>query len=442
MFKFLAKRPILFLVLFFLAVISLGTFFLKLPQAAFGEISFLDAFFTATSAATVTGLAVKNTALDFTLFGQAVILLLIQIGGLGIVTGAAFVFLIFKKVGIGTGAGLKAILEEDYIPDVKKTTIFIVSSAVILEMIGATLLFLWWRKDFLDAGSAVFSSVFHAVSAFTNAGFSVFENNLENFRGDIFTNAVIAVLIVLGGIGFLVLSNFYKKITFFLQGKRFNLSVYSKIVLVVSLVLILVGAAVFWFFESENLSYLPSKDMILASLFQSITARTAGLNTVDIGQLTGSTHLLLIFLMFVGGAPASVAGGIKVVVLFLIFLAAVSFFKREKNIVLWKKTIPRSLMRNVLVLVSVYLFFCFAVFMLLLYTEKGNFEGLLFEVFSATGTVGLSVGVTPYLTSMGKVLIIISMFVGRLLPLSLAIIGSREMAKTRIVYSEEKIILG
>jgi trk system potassium uptake protein TrkH len=442
MFKFLAKRPILFLALFFLAIISLGTFFLKLPQAALGEVSFLDALFTATSAATVTGLVVRNTALDFTLFGQAVILFLIQIGGLGIVTGAAFVFLIFKRVGISTGAGLKAILEEDYIPDVKKTTIFIVLSTIVLEMIGAILLFLWWRKDFPDVGSAVFSSVFHAVSAFTNAGFSVFENNLENFRGDIFTNAVVAMLIVSGGIGFLVLSNLHKKISSFLQGKRYNLSVYSKIVLIASLVLILTGAAMFWFLESENLSHLPSKDMLLTSLFQSITARTAGLNTIDIAQLTGSTHLLLIFLMFVGGAPASVAGGVKIVTLFLIFLAAVSFFRREKNIVLWKRTIPRSLLRNVLVLVSVYLFFCFAVLMLLLYTEKGNFEGFLFEVFSATGTVGLSVGITPYLTGMGKVLIIISMFVGRLLPLSLAIIGSREMAKTKIVYPEEKIILG
>jgi trk system potassium uptake protein TrkH len=442
MFKFLVKKPILFLALFFLTIILLGTLLLSLPQASVGGISFLDALFTAVSASTVTGLVVKNTALDFTVFGQSIILFLIQIGGLGIVAGAAFIFLVFKRVGISTGAGLKAMLEEDYISDVKKTTVFIFLTTLAVEMIGAVLLFFWWRNDFSDTGSAVFGSVFHAVSAFVNAGFSIFENNLEGFRGDVFTNIVVILLIFLGGIGFLVLGDLFRKFKLFLRGEKSSLEAYSKAVLAVTLILVVAGATLFWLFERQNLSSFSAKDMFLVSFFQSVAARTAGLNTVEIGQLTSPTHLLFIFLMFVGGAPTSIAGGIKVVSLLVIFLVVVSFFRRERDIVFGKRTVPKSLLRNVFVLISVYLFFCFAVLAFLLYTEKGNFEELLFEVFSATGTVGLSLGVTPYLTSAGKVLIIISMFVGRLLPLSLAIIGSREMAKTKIVYPEEKIILG
>jgi len=214
MFQFLIKKPVTSLAIGFLITILIGAVFLKLPLATTNNISFLDALFTATSATCVTGLIVRDTGAGFTIFGQIIILFLIQLGGLGIMTGAAFAFLIFKKIGIKAGAGFKTILEEEYVSEVKKTIKFIILSTFILEAIGAILLFFIFGDGF--------NSIFHSIAAFCNAGFSLFKNNLENFRGDIFVNVVFSCLIILGGIGFLVTGDFYKKITSFLKGKKQN----------------------------------------------------------------------------------------------------------------------------------------------------------------------------------------------------------------------------
>ncbi len=434
MFQFLIKKPVTSLAIGFLITILIGTVFLKLPLATTNNISFLDALFTATSATCVTGLIVRDTGAGFTLFGQIIILFLIQLGGLGIMTGAAFAFLIFKKIGIKAGAGFKTILEEEYVSEVKKTIKFIILSTFILEAIGAILLFFIFGDGF--------NSIFHSIAAFCNAGFSLFKNNLENFRGDIFVNVIFSYLIILGGIGFLVIEDFYKKITSFFKRQKAKFSLHSKIVLISTIFLILFGATLFYFFEKENLNFLSQKELVLISFFQSITARTAGFNTVDIGKLSSPTLFLLIFLMFIGAAPGGTGGGVKVVSLALIFLSIISFLKRKEEVVVFGRTIPKIKFRNVFILVLIYLSFCLVISILMLYTEKGDFEGILFEVFSATGTVGLSTGITPHLTDIGKILITLSMFIGRLLPLSLAIIGSRELIKPEIHYLEEKVVLG
>lgn len=441
-FQFLIRKPVSGLLLVFFITILIGTALLKLPWATEQGISFIDALFTATSATTVTGLIVKSTSFDFTLFGQIVILFLIQIGGLGIIVGATFVFLFFKKeIGIGTGAGLKTILGEEHISEVKSIIKFIIKTTFLLQAIGAVLLFFWWRDIFPNFGQAIFNSIFHSISAFTNAGFSLFQNSLENFKGDIFINALFLILIILGGIGTPVLKDIQQKITSFFKKEKAKWTLHSKLVLILTFFLLFLGAFLFYIFEKENLSFLTEKEFILASFFQSITTK-AGFNTVSIGDLTSPTLLLLIFLMFVGGAPASVAGGIKVISLALIFLAIISFFAKKEEMVIFGRTIPRVYLRNVFILVSVYLFFCLVIFSLLLYIEKGNFEEILFETFSAMGTVGLSTGLTPYLSDLGKILITISMFIGRLLPISIAIIGLQWISKSEIRFPEEKIILG
>ena len=220
------------------------------------------------------------------------------------------------------------------------------------------------------------------------------------------------------------------------------MTLHSKLVLISTILLIFLGASLFYIFGRENLNFLTGKEMVLTSFFQSITARTAGFNTVNIGELSSPTLLLLMFLMFIGGAPGGTAGGIKVISLALIFLSIISFFKRKEEIVIFGRAIPRIYFRNVFILASIYLLFCLVIFLLMLYIEKGEFEKILFEVFSAIGTVGLSTGITPHLSVFGKILITISMFVGRLLPLSLAIIGSREILKAKIYFPEEKIVLG
>jgi trk system potassium uptake protein TrkH len=213
-------------------------------------------------------------------------------------------------------------------------------------------------------------------------------------------------------------------------------------VLISTLLIILTGASLFYFFEKDNLSYLSQKELILSSFFQTITSRTAGFNTVDIGALTSPTLLLLIIVMFIGAAPTSTAGGIKVTSLAIIILSIVAFIKGRHDIVIFGRTIPRVQMKNVFILVASYLIFCLVIFFLMLYTEKGIFEKILFEIFSAMGTVGLSTGITPYLTDLGKVLIILTMFVGRILPLSIAILGAKKLIEPSIVLPEEKVILG
>jgi len=441
--QFLIQKPLTTLVLSFLIIILIGTILLKLPWSTFQDISFINALFTATSATCVTGLIVQDTGSDFTLFGQIVILLLIQLGGLGIMTGAAFVYLFFKKgIGIKAGSGLKTILGEEYITEVRSAIKFIVKTTLLIEAIGAILLFIWWRSIFLETSQLTFYSIFHSVSAFCNAGFSLFRNSLENFRGDIALNVVISLLIILGGIGSLVLRDFQKKRTSFFKKEKTRWTLHSKLVLISTLCLIFLGASLFYVFERENLDFLTGKEMVLTSFFQSITARTAGFNTVNIGKLTSPTLLLLTFLMFIGGAPAGTAGGIKVISLVLIFLSIISFFKRKEEISIFGRSLPKIYFRNVFILASVYLLFCLVIFSLLLYTEKGEFEKILFETFSAVGTVGLTTGITSQLSNTGKILITISMFVGRLLPLSLAILGSREIIKAKIAFPEEKIILG
>lgn len=454
MLQFLLKRPVTFLILAFLITIFIGTILLKLPWATPDNISFLDAFFTATSATCVTGLVVRDTGFGFTLFGQIVILFLIQLGGLGIMTSAAFVFLLFKKIGIQAGSSLKTILEEEYIADVKKTIKFIIISTFILETIGAVLLFLTWHGFFSDSSQLALSSIFHSIAAFCNAGFSLFKNNLGNFTGDIPVNIIIASLIILGGIGFLVLEDFYKNLFSFFKNfaihikptihthQKIKFTLHSKIVLIATALLILFGAILFYLFEKGNLSYLSQKEMVLSSFFQVITARTAGFNTVNIGHLTSPTLLLLIFIMFIGAAPTSTAGGIKVTAFVLIILSIIFFLRGKEEVVIFGRTISKFQIKKAFILASIYLSFCLVIFLLLLYTERVNFEKILFEVFSAMGTVGLSTGITSHLTSIGKILIIITMFTGRLLPISIAIFASRELVKPKIIYPEEKIILG
>ncbi|TFG35824.1 MAG: hypothetical protein E4H47_00525, partial [Parcubacteria group bacterium] len=420
MIQFLLRKPVTVLLISFAIAIFLGALLLKFPFSTTRDISFLDALFTSVSAVCITGLTVTDTGTTFTLFGQIVILFLIQMGGLGIMTAGAFVFLLLKKVGVRAGAGLKIILEEDYISGVKRATRFIIVSTLLIELIGAGLLFLEWKKtNLLDTGQLAFSALFHSISAFCNAGFSLFQDSLIGLRGDISTNLIFYSLIILGGIGFLVLEDVYRNLSFFFKNPRFHfkpdfhvhkkikLSLHSKIVLISTLLIIIVGAFLFYLFEKENLSYLSQKELILSSFCQTITSRTAGFNTVDIGALARPTLVLLMFIMFVGAAPTSTAGGIKVTSLAIVFLSVVAFIKGKHDIIIFGRTIPRVQMKNVFILIASYLSFCLVIFFLMLYTEKGIFEQILFEIFSAMGTVGLSTGITAQLTGAGKVLIIL-----------------------------------
>ena len=327
MFQFLLRRPVTSFGLSFAVVILIGAIFLKLPWSTTNDISFLDALFTSTSATCITGLVVRDTGTTFTFFGQIIILILIQLGGLGIMTAAAFVFLLFKKMGIKVGAGFKTLLEEEYISDVKRATKFIVIITFLIEAIGATFLFFHWRGIFFDTGQLAFSSIFHSISAFCNAGLSLFRNNLENFRGDVFTNLIVASLIILGGIGFLVLEDFWKNIISFLKNstihtkfaihtyQKFKLTLHTKVVLISTACIVLLGALLFYVFEKENLFlkeglnllYLNPKTREFEKIFDSLSNLSFSPDYKK-AVLTNNWEIWILFLEKIYGQPQKEAG--------------------------------------------------------------------------------------------------------------------------------------
>ena len=411
-------------VLSFLVLIGSGTGLLMLPAmtATPGSMNFLDALFTSVSASCVTGLIVVDTATFFTYKGQVVILLLIQLGGFGIVSFASF-FATF----VGSGVGIKhhAMLQDftssESLNTAKSLLRQIVIITFVVESIAFVLLYFTWGGDirFNSLNDKIFFTAFHAVSAFCNAGFSLFTNNLyEPFVRDSYIfHLVIAVTVILGGIGFntiqdvLAPSSLRKR----LQKPWLNWKLSSKIAIGVSVVLLIAGTIGIFFLEKHNtLADKNLIEMLIASFFQSSITRTAGFNTIDISQLLAPTLVLMMFLMFIGGSSNSIAGGIKTSTLYLIIASTVATIKGREKIEIGGRFIPKTLLFRAL---SVFFFAAsiniIGVFVLAISEPKMDIVDLAFEQISAFGTVGLSTGVTGLLSNAGKIMIIISMFLGR-----------------------------
>jgi trk system potassium uptake protein TrkH len=439
----------------FLLVILIGGVVLSLPQAAqpAHHISPIDAFFTATSATCVTGLAVKDVGKDFSMFGQMVILFLIQIGGLGIMTLSTFFAIILgKKFTLRENVIMKGALDRDSAEELKTLIMYILFLTFIIEAIGA--LCLWPRFGNL------YYAIFHSVSAFCNAGFSLYTNNLENFRSDTVVNGAIMALIILGGLGFVVLvdigkffRNIFMKTFFKRKNQGYNLfskvSLQTKIVVLISSILILLGVVVFLLLENGKLLYgLGIKDKLLISFFQSVTPRTAGFNTVAIGNLASPTLFFMIILMFIGASSGSTGGGIKTNTLGILIGGAWSMVKNRDNVYLFKKTVPKIIFRRCVMIAGLAGAWLVIFTMLLSFVEAGKeampnyFLRILFEVTSAFGTVGLSTGITPILSSFGKFLLMMTMFAGRVGPLTLALAVAIKEDKFLYKYPEEKVMVG
>ena len=443
-FKNLTVKPEVTIIASFFIVITTGALLLMLPVATLDGkgTSLVDAFFTSTSALCVTGLVVQDTAVYFSRFGHIVILVLMQLGGLGIMTSYAFFSIaIGKRFLISQQVAMKEVLDTGY-GEVKKTVLFIIISTFVIEDIGAVVLAIRWSNE--PFGDYVFFSIFHSISAFCNAGFSLFSNSLINYRGDVVVNVTIGLLIVSGGLGFIVLSNLFGYFSLFPKGdKKRRINLHTKIVLTMTGILIIVGAILFYIFECKNtLDLFSIKDKIFVSFFQSVTTRTAGFSTVDIGSLTTPTFLFFIFFMFIGGSSGSTAGGIKTGTFFVIIAVVYNMFRGREEVEVFERTIHR---RTVLKAVSIatlslltILMFC----LILLYTEEASFKVVIFEAFSAFGTVGLSAGLSSDLTVIGKVTVSILMFVGRIGPLTLALVLGREVAGRKIHFPEERIVVG
>jgi len=449
--KSIFRSPARTAIVAFALLIFSGTILLMLPISSKGApVGFVDALFTSTSAVCVTGLTVVDTGSTYSLFGQFIIMILIQCGGLGIMTmSTLFIMLAGRRPGL---AG--QIVVQDAFTHSRDRNILSILKDVFLftgaiEGVGIVILFFIFIRE-NSVPRALFLSVFHSISAFCNAGFSVFSDSFVKYRENWALNLVICFLIISGGIGFLVLSELKRK--FIVKHRALSrLSLHSKIVLSTTLILIVSGMVFILGMEWQNtLAPLSISGRFQAALFQSVTARTAGFNTLPIGNMANETLFLLILLMFIGASPGSCGGGIKTTSLATLAVLGLSRFQGSDRPRLFNRTISAaSVEKAVSVVILSAIVICLGI-MLLLITEIGNvphsqsrgqFLELFFEVVSAFGTVGLSTGITGSLAKMGKVVLSMVMFVGRLGPLVVGVAVSRDTS-ARYYFAEESIMVG
>lgn len=441
-------RPATLLFASFAAAIATGTLLLMLPAAAVeGRLTApLDALFTATSAVCVTGLTVQDTATHFSIFGQCVILALIQAGGLGIMTfSAAVVLILGRPLRAPQESLFRSILDQDVIADTRRLLRYILRMTLFVEGLGAAALTAAWWGRFPPA-QTLYHAVFHSISAFCNAGFSTWSENLTPFAGEWFSCGVIGGLIVIGGIGFAVVNDIHTHVRHRIVTGRLlacPLRAQSRIVLRVTALLIVAGAVLIGVLEwNAAFAGRPVSERILLSLFQSITARTAGFNTANIGALGGATVLVLTILMFIGASPGSTGGGVKTTSVAILLASARCGLRRRAHVEMCRRTVPMETIQKAMAVCVLGTAVVVLGTLLLLRTETQPFENVLFEAVSAFGTVGLSRGLTPNLTPYGKACVCLLMFAGRLGPLTIAIAFLRDRSSARYMYAEESIMVG
>jgi trk system potassium uptake protein len=432
------------LVLGFALIILLGTTLLTLPSATVNGqgLSWLDALFTATSATCVTGLVVVDTGTTFTLFGQLVILTLIQVGGLGFMTVATFFALLMRKrISLRERLLLQESLNLVSIEGIVRLAKTIIIFSALTEAIGGLLLGFRFSFD-MPLGKAFYFGFFHAISNFNNAGFDLMGDfsSLTRYVEDPVVNLVVCSVIVLGGIGFIVVSEVYE------YRHTHRLSLHTKVVLSTTAALITVGAVLIFLLEYTNpktLQPLSPLGKVLASLYQSITPRTAGSNTLNIGDMRQSSLFLIIVLMFIGASPGSTGGGIKTTTFATLIGAVIAQIKGKEDVIFFRQRIlPHMIYKSLTVTIS-GLFIVMAVTMALSITEAGaEFQMILFEVTSAFATTGLSMGLTPMLSPIGKFLIVLTMFAGRVGPLTIAFALAQRKQKEYYRYPKGKIMIG
>ncbi len=436
-------HPAQLLLFSFVFVILTGSALLSLPRAISpGEsLSYLDALFTSTSATCVTGLVVVDTGTHFTFIGQLIILALIQIGALGIMTLASFFALFFRQgISIRERAVLGEMMNIDSLSMINRTLKQIVTITFSVEAVGALLLFLFWNKAEWNFNERLYQSVFHSVSAFCNAGFSLNKDSLVSFNDNYPVLLTIAALIIIGGLGFVViaevtglkLSNRYKEKTV----KRW--SVQTKLVLLISSILIFGGTILFYLVEPGN--GRPVHDLIQA-FFSSVTARTAGFNSVDFVSISVPASMLIMMLMFIGASPGSAGGGIKTTTIGVLFGSLLMTISGRNRIVMFKKNITFTVLNRALVVfafsITIILFSTF----ILTITEPFPFLDLLFEEISAFATVGLSRGITASLSEAGKMVLILSMLIGRIGAMTMAFAITAPKEQVKVEYPTEKSIM-
>lgn len=429
------------IILGFLSLIILGSILLMLPfstQDGKGAV-FSDALFTATSAVCVTGLVIHDTATYWSIFGQSVILLLIQIGGMGIVTVAvAVASLSGRKIGLMQRSTMQEAVSAHHVGGIVRLTKFILKTTVCIELIGAILLFPPFIRDF-GTIKGIWYSLFHSVSAFCNAGFDLIGvkepfSSLTSYSSQPFVNITVMALIIIGGIGFLTWEDIKNNKLCF---RKYRMQ--SKVILIVTGILILLPALYFFFFEYAN---LPIGERILTSLFQSVTPRTAGFNTTDLASFSEAGQMLIIVLMLIGASPGSTAGGMKTTTIAVLVSSALSVFRKKDHTQFFKRRIPDDTVKSAATIFLMYIVLFIGGGMIISRLENLPLLPSLFETASAIGTVGLSLGITSQLGIVSRFILIVLMFFGRVGGLTLIFAAMTGTGTNASKYPQEKITVG
>lgn len=442
--KFIKLQPVQIVAIGFALVILIGALLLTLPiSSASGEsTNFIDCFFTSTSSVCVTGLIVKDTATYWSTFGHCVIITLIQVGGLGFMTFATLVFLLVgKKITLKERMVMQEAMNGLSLQGLVKMTKYILMFTLSIEGIGVLILATQFIPLF-GIGKGLAYSVFHAISAFCNAGFDLMGkfSSLTNYSNNTVILFAISFLIISGGLGFYVWNELYHH----KESKRFTL--HTKLVITATFVLVVGGAIFMYIFESKNVATIGNmgiKDKVANSIFASVTPRTAGFNSIPVEKMTVGGIFLTIVLMFIGGSPGSTAGGMKTTTVVVLLYAMISTIRCREDVEIAKKRITKDIVyKAILVAIMSFLLVIIATFALAI-TEKGfSLQEILFEVVSAFGTVGLTLGITTKLSTLGKVIIAFCMYAGRVGPLTVILAFSNKSSKGKIKYPEEKILVG
>ncbi|GFI03445.1 MAG: Trk family potassium uptake protein [Lachnospiraceae bacterium] len=431
----------------YLTVILVGTGLLMLPvsTAAGEKTGFLSALFTATSATCVTGLVIADTATHWTLFGQTVILFMIQVGGLGFMTmGVLLAVFLRKRISLRARGILQESMNYMQMGGVIRLLKTTFKGTLLFEGVGALLLAVRFIPVF-GVAKGIFFGVFHSISAFCNGGFDLMGtysgqySSFVEFHGDVLINLVLMALVVLGGIGFFVWSDVKKN---GLRWKKYML--HTKITLFTTAVLLVAGTMLYFVFENQNLlAGMSGKDKFLAAAFSSVTARTAGFNTIDTGGLTHASKLLTMLLMFIGGSPGSTAGGIKTVTALVLVAYVWSNLRDSKGVHMFRRRLDDDVIRKASNVVVISLLMAvFAVIFICFKQPELPVEDVMFEVFSAIGTVGMSTGLTRSLTTASRIVIILLMYCGRIGSMSFALSFTERKKVAPVQFPVEKIMIG
>lgn len=424
----------------FALIIAVGAVLLAMPvSAADGKpLPWLDALFTATSATCVTGLAVLDTGARLSLFGQVVLLAMVQLGGIGFMTMTTwFAMMLGKRMTLREQLILKESMNHANTDGIALLIRKVMLYSLAIEGAAALLYTLRWSTE-MPLGKALYYGVFHAISIFNNAGFDLF-SGFAPYAGDLFFNIVSIVLVILGGIGFLVMSDLIE------WPRTRQLSLHSKVVLSASGLLIVIGAGIMFLMEYSNedtMGNLNDGSKMLAALFQSVSLRSSGTSTIDIAHVREATQLFMIVLMFIGAAPGSTGGGIKITTFAILLGAVVAMVRRKEDVVLFRRRLAQDQVYRAVTVSMMAVLLVSVATMAMSLTERQSFLTILFEVVSAFGTVGFSAGMTQELTVFGKICVMIMMFIGRLGPVTLAYALQRKVAKDPYRYPEGKIMIG